>query len=129
MSDAPAAENAYLYNLDGTKQAISVTIKSFATGLCGKLPKLSGGESYDVLIPSDYMIERLIKEDYLQYIDWDLIPNKGSLMEMCIRDSLWRFNLHKTNAANEELVISLNYGRGDVYKRQLFFSLAIASLS
>ncbi|MFR8220935.1 MAG: hypothetical protein ACLU9T_07685 [Blautia faecis] len=26
--------------------------------------KLSGGESYDVLIPSDYMIERLIKEDY-----------------------------------------------------------------
>ncbi len=24
---------------------------------------------------------------------------------------LWRFNLHKTNAANEELVISLNYGR------------------
>ncbi len=39
--------------------------------------KLSGGESYDVLIPSDYMIERLIKEDYLQYIDWDLIPNKG----------------------------------------------------
>ena len=26
LSDAPAAENAYLYNLDGTKQAISVTI-------------------------------------------------------------------------------------------------------
>nr|DAI10490.1 MAG TPA: hypothetical protein [Caudoviricetes sp.] len=24
---------------------------------------------------------------------------------------LWRFNLHKTNAANEELVISLIYGR------------------
>ena len=24
---------------------------------------------------------------------------------------LWRFNLHKTNAANEELVISLFYGR------------------
>lgn len=37
LSDAPAAENAYLYNLDGTKQAISVTIKSFATGLSGKL--------------------------------------------------------------------------------------------
>ena len=28
--------------------------------------KLSGGESYDILIPSDYMIERLIKEGYLQ---------------------------------------------------------------
>ena len=30
LTDTPAAENAYLYNLDGTKQAISVTIKSFA---------------------------------------------------------------------------------------------------
>ncbi|NNJ28738.1 Flp pilus assembly protein CpaB [Lacrimispora defluvii] len=37
LSDTPAAENAYLYNLDGTKQAISVTIKSFANGLSGKL--------------------------------------------------------------------------------------------
>ena len=37
LSAVPAAENAYLYNLDGTKQAISVTIKSFATGLSGKL--------------------------------------------------------------------------------------------
>ena len=31
LSAVPAAENAYLYNLDGKKQAISVTIKSFAT--------------------------------------------------------------------------------------------------
>ena len=37
LSEAPAAENAYLYNLDGSKQAISVTIKSFAAGLSGKL--------------------------------------------------------------------------------------------
>ena len=37
LSTVPAAENAYLYNLDGKKQAISVTIKSFATGLSGKL--------------------------------------------------------------------------------------------
>ncbi len=36
LSNEPAAENAYLYNLDGTKQAISVTIKA-ATGLSGKL--------------------------------------------------------------------------------------------
>lgn len=37
LSDTPAAENAYLYNLDGTKQAMSVTIKSFSNGLSGKL--------------------------------------------------------------------------------------------
>ena len=40
LSAVPAAENAYLYNLDGKKQAISVTIKSFATGLSGKLESL-----------------------------------------------------------------------------------------
>ncbi|MBR3645742.1 MAG: ABC transporter permease subunit, partial [Lachnospiraceae bacterium] len=33
--------------------------------------KLQSGETYDVLIPSDYMIERLIKEEYLQEIDWN----------------------------------------------------------
>lgn len=43
--------------------------------------KLSSGETYDILVPSDYMIERLKKEDYLQYIDWDLIPNKKNLMK------------------------------------------------
>ena len=50
LSAVPAAENAYLYILDGTKQAISVTIKSFATGLSGKL------ESGDIVtvIVADY---------------------------------------------------------------------------
>ena len=50
LSDLPAAENAYLYNLDGSKQAISVTIKSFASGLSGKL------ESGDIVsvIAADY---------------------------------------------------------------------------
>ena len=50
LSAVPAAENAYLYNLDGKKQAISVTIKSLATGLSGKL------ESGDIVtvIVADY---------------------------------------------------------------------------
>lgn len=50
LSAVPAADNAYLYNLDGKKQAISVTIKSFATGLSGKL------ESGDIVtvIVADY---------------------------------------------------------------------------
>ena len=42
--------------------------------------KLSSGETYDILIPSDYMIERLIKEDYLEPLDWDQIPNAKNLM-------------------------------------------------
>ncbi len=50
LSDTPAAENAYLYSLDGKKQAMSVTIKSFANGLSGKL---QSGDIVSVIAP-DY---------------------------------------------------------------------------
>ena len=49
--------------------------------------KLSSGETYDVLIPSDYMIERLIKEEYLQALDWKEIPNKKNLLNDVMNQS------------------------------------------
>lgn len=50
VSKTPAAENEYLFNLDGSKQAISITIKSFANGLSGKL---QSGDIVSVIAP-DY---------------------------------------------------------------------------
>lgn len=41
--------------------------------------KIQSGERYDILVPSDYMIERLIKEDRLQPVDWEQIPNAEGL--------------------------------------------------
>lgn len=41
--------------------------------------KISAGDNYDVLIPSDYMIERLLKENYLQKIDLSKIENYSSV--------------------------------------------------
>ena len=41
--------------------------------------KLMGGSAYDVLVPSDYMIERLIKENFLQPLDKEIITNLGEL--------------------------------------------------
>ncbi len=39
-------------------------------------PKLvTGAEKYDVIIPSDYMIQRLIEEDLLAEIDFNNVPN------------------------------------------------------
>ena len=35
----------------------------------------TGGVSYDVIIPSDYMIARLIDEGYLMELDYSNIPN------------------------------------------------------
>ena len=50
LSDTPASENAYLYNLNGDKQAISISIKNFAGGLSGKL---ISGDIVSVIAP-DY---------------------------------------------------------------------------
>ena len=41
--------------------------------------KLMSGSEYDILVPSDYMIERLIREDMLKPINWDNIPNKDKI--------------------------------------------------
>lgn len=43
--------------------------------------KLQSGDSYDVLVPSDYMIERLIKNNSLMKLDQSLLPNLSSLAE------------------------------------------------
>jgi pilus assembly protein CpaB len=66
LSDEPIAENAYLYNLNGEKQAMSVTIKSFAEGLSGKL---QSGDIVTVLV-ADYMESgETVVPPELQYVE------------------------------------------------------------
>ena len=43
--------------------------------------KLLSGASYDVIVPSDYMIERLIREKKLQPIDYSIVDNLDNLAE------------------------------------------------
>lgn len=50
IADTPYVENTYLAGLDGTNRAMSVTIKSFANGLSGKL---KSGDIVSVIAP-DY---------------------------------------------------------------------------
>ena len=42
--------------------------------------KLQSGASYDVIVPSDYMIERLIREEKLQAIDKTVVTNLDQLL-------------------------------------------------
>ena len=51
ISEEPSAENKYLYNLNGEKQAMSITINTFAEGLSGKL---KSGDIVSVIAP-DYL--------------------------------------------------------------------------
>lgn len=63
--------NAEFTDLTGIK----VNYTNYATNeeLYAKLK--GGGASYDVIIPSDYMISRMIHENMLQKLDFDNIPN------------------------------------------------------
>jgi pilus assembly protein CpaB len=66
LTDKPYEDNEYLYKLNGTRQAISVSIKNFALGLSGKL------KSGDIvsIIASDYgeMRQTLIPPE-LKYVE------------------------------------------------------------
>ncbi len=42
--------------------------------------KLQSGAEYDIIVTSDYMIERLIEEQFLQEIDWNRIKNKNAVI-------------------------------------------------
>ena len=63
------------------KTGIKVNYTTYATNeeLYSKLK--SGGANYDVVIPSDYMINRLINEDMLEKINYENIPNYENIME------------------------------------------------
>ncbi|MFV0395398.1 MAG: extracellular solute-binding protein [Coprobacillaceae bacterium] len=49
--------------------------------------KFMGGNHYDVMIPSEYMIERMITEDLLQEIDKDTITNMNSIDESLLNQT------------------------------------------
>ena len=76
-SDGMLDVNTEFTNLTG----IDVNYSTYATNeeLYAKLK--GGGASYDVIIPSDYMISRMIKENMLQKLDLDNIPNLSNITE------------------------------------------------
>ncbi len=76
-SDDSLAINAEFEALTGIK----VQYSTFASNeeLYAKLK--SGGSQYDVIIPSDYMISRMIKEDMLEPLDFSMIPNFAMIMD------------------------------------------------
>ena len=74
MSDG-AEGSRNLYREFEEKTGIKVKHNNFPTNefLYSKLT--GGGANYDVIFPSDYLIERLIAEDRLEPLDFSQIPN------------------------------------------------------
>lgn len=76
-----ADEGTLNVNAEFTKlTGIKVNYTNFATNeeLYAKLK--GGGTSYDIVIPSDYMISKMIKEGMIQELDFSNIPNAGYIM-------------------------------------------------
>ena len=60
---------------------IKVNYTNFATNEEMYAKMKGGAASYDVIIPSDYMISKLIKEGMIQKLDMDNIPNFSYIMD------------------------------------------------
>lgn len=76
-----ADEGTLNVNAEFTKlTGIKVNYTNYSTNeeLYAKLK--GGGASYDIIIPSDYMISKMIKEGMIQELDFSNIPNFGYIM-------------------------------------------------
>lgn len=63
------------------KFKIKVNYKEFDSNESMYAELKPGNNSYDVIVPSDYMISRMIEEDMLQKINFDNVPNYKNIME------------------------------------------------
>ena len=71
--DSNAEFEEWYYQTYGERVRVTYSTFSSNEDMYAKLS--SGAVSYDVIVPSDYMIERLIKEDKLAPLDYSNIPN------------------------------------------------------
>lgn len=85
LSDTPILKNEYLSKLNGQNRAISVTIKSFAAGLSGKLEKgdivtliaSDVGELRKTLIPGELQYMEIVAVTTSEGVDSDMQEKKA----------------------------------------------------
>ena len=91
-TEKPAAQSITVFNcfdyidpsvIDQFEQETGITVKyaNYTTNEEMYTKLEAGAGSYDVIFPSDYMIERMIKEDLLAELNMDAIPNSKNVME------------------------------------------------
>lgn len=71
--DVNAAFEEYYYETFGQRVRVNYTTYASNEDMYNKIK--SGATSYDVIVPSDYMIQRMAEEGMLAELDFDNIPN------------------------------------------------------
>ncbi len=76
--DSNKAFEEWYYETYGVRVEVNYSTFSSNESLYAKIS--SGSVSYDVIVPSDYMIERMIAEDLLAPLDYGNIPDIGNIL-------------------------------------------------
>ena len=71
----------WYYEKYGKEIKVNVNYTTYASNEDLYAKMKSGAADYDIIIPSDYMIERLKKEDLLQVLDLEKIPNYDNIKD------------------------------------------------
>lgn len=87
LSDTAQLKNEYLTDLDGTNRAISITIKSFAAGLSGKLERgdivsliaSDVGDLRETLIPAELQYVEIIATTLSDGTDSNMQEEEGNM--------------------------------------------------
>ena len=77
--DVIEAFEDWYYDTYGERITVNYTTYSSNEDLYNKLA--SGATGYDVIIPSDYMIDRMVQEDMLLELDFSKIPNYEYILD------------------------------------------------
>ena len=85
--DTNKAFEEYYYKKTGKKVVVNYSTFSTNESMYAKIE--SGSASYDVIIPSDYMIERMVKEKLLAPLDLSKIPNYQYIDEKFKGDNVY----------------------------------------
>lgn len=72
--------NTYLSEKYGKRVVVNYTTYPTNEDMYSKL--VSGSGSYDVIFPSDYMIEKLIDEDMLRPLDWEGLKSESNFSSL-----------------------------------------------
>ena len=75
--DVNAEFEAWYYEKTGKKVKVNYSTYSSNESMYAKLS--SGSVNYDIVVPSDYMIERMIENDMLAELNFDNIPSIGNI--------------------------------------------------
>ena len=76
--DVNAEFEKWYFDTYGEKVKVNYSTYSSNESMYAKIS--SGASNYDIVIPSDYMIERLIKEDLIAPLDYKNIPNANYIL-------------------------------------------------